>query len=239
MKKTVIFCAAAGILLAVSGGINAETITFTAADIVSAIGGLSNASFQWGVWGIRTRPIVTGGSYTITGSSTSQAGYSVASPPATDLWPIYGANHVYFYDVPGAEWGYPANPRYLVIDRPADTFTSYSGDTVTKVADTASFSFSFTLDSGAIWTGQWQFLVDGTKYTLGTVENKGVFAEEFHGGYGTGSLPGNTGQGYTCTIPEPTVFLLLGEGLLIFLICRRHAYGAGIRQVLSFRSLTS
>ncbi|MGA2914527.1 MAG: PEP-CTERM sorting domain-containing protein [Sedimentisphaerales bacterium] len=226
MKKLAIFCAAAGILLAVNRGISAETITFTAADIVSAIGGLSNTSFQWGLWGIRTRPIVTGGSYTITGSSTSQAGYSIINPPNPDTWPIYGTNYVYFYDVPGAEWGYPANPRYMIMDRPADTFTSYPGDPVTKVMDSASFSFIFTLDSNAIWNGQWQFLVDGTKYTLGTVENKGVFVEEFRGGYGSGSLPGNTGQGYT--VPEPTVVFLLGQGLSIFLIRRRRAYGANI-----------
>lgn len=216
MKKLAIFCAAAGLLLAVSEKIIAETITFTAADIISAIGGLSNTSFQWGLWGIRVRPVVTGGSYTITSSSISLDGYSIVNPPNPDSWPIYGTNYVYFYDIPGAEWGYTANPRYLIIDKSADTFTSYYGDIVTKVTDSTLFSFSFILDSGAVWNGQWQFLVDGTKYTLGTVDSKGVFVEEFRGGYG--SLPGNVGEGYT--VPEPNVILLLVPGLL-FLIHRR------------------
>jgi hypothetical protein len=108
-----------------------------------------------------------------------------------------------------------------VYDRPADTFPSYPGDLVTKVADDASFSFSFTVDSG-VWNGQWQFLVDGDKYTLGTVELPGTFVEEFMGGYGSGGLPENMGQGYTVTVPELAVIFLLGQGLLIFSIFGRH-----------------
>jgi hypothetical protein len=221
MKKSVIFFAAAGLILVVSGVINAEIVTFTAQDIVSAIGGLSNASYQWCLWGIHARPLVTGGSFTLTGSSTSQAGFGIINPPNPNSWPIYGQNYIYFYDLPGAELGYSANPKYMIMDRPANTFPSYPGDPVTKVADDASFSFSFTVDSG-VWNGQWQFLVDGDKYTLGTVEHQGEFVEEFMGGYGSGGLSENVSQGYTVTVPEPTVIFLLGQGLLIFSISMRH-----------------
>ena len=222
MKKLVTFCVMAGLILVVSGVINAGTVTFTAADIVSATGALNNASFQWGLWGIRARPLVTGGSYAITAGSTTQAGYSIVNPPNPDSWPVYGTNYIYFYDIPGADWGYPPpNPLYMIIDRPADTFTSYSGDTVTKVEDTASFSISFTLGSGAVWNGQWQFLVDGNKYTLGTVGKKGTIVNDFRGGYSDGGLQGNIGEGYTLTVPEPTTILLLGLGLLSFSIRQR------------------
>jgi hypothetical protein len=225
MKKSAVFCLAAGVILAVGGVISAETITFTAADIVSAIGGLNNATYQWGLWGIRTRPLVTGGGYIITASSASQAGYGIVNPPNPEAWSSYGANCIYFYDIPGADWGYQTNSLYMIIDRPADTFTSYS-DAVTKVADSASFSFSFELDSGAVWNGQWQFLVDGNKYLLGTVENKGVIVGDFRGGYSSassGGLTGNLGEGYTVTVivPEPATILLLGLGLSYFSIHRR------------------
>jgi len=213
MKKTAIFCAAVWAVLAVNGLINAATVTFTAADIVSAIGGLSNTTYQWGLWGIRARPVVTGGSFTLTEGGTSQAGYNVDFTPGN--WPVYGTKYVYYNDILGT------NPRYLVIDRPANTFTSDPGEIVTKVADSASFSFSFDLDIGAVWAGQCQFLVDGAKYTLGTVEHPGTFVEEFYGGYASGGLAGNTGQGYTIAVPEPAVIFMLGQGLLIFSICTR------------------
>ncbi len=85
---------------------------------------------------------------------------------------------------------------------------------ITAVDDTSSFSFSFTLDPGASWTGGWEFLVDGSKYHLGTAGSPGGWVENFFGDYGTGGgLAGNMGSGYY-VIPEPATIALLASGLV-------------------------
>jgi hypothetical protein len=217
MKKLITICAVMMVLI-VSGTANAVTVNFTAADIVSAIGGLNDASNQWGLWAVRARPVVTGGGFTITSGSTTQTGWGVDAPSSYS-WSGYGTNCVWFWDASGAEVpGNPPNPLYMIMDRPEDTFTSYFGNIVTKVADSTSFSFSFTLGSGATWNGQWQFLVDGSKYTLG--ESKGTWVEDFFGNYGSGGgLSGNMGDGYT--VPEPATICLLGLGALSLLRRKR------------------
>ena len=83
---------------------------------------------------------------------------------------------------------------------------------ITAVDDTSTFSFDFTVDLGT-WNGAWEFLVDGSKYTLGTASSPGSWQENFFGDYGTGGgLSGNMGTGYP--VPEPGTMLLLGFGLL-------------------------
>jgi len=110
------------------------------------------------------------------------------------------------------------------MDRPANTFTSYGFDKngiwaadypptwlepgyddgyggtnlVTATDDDAEMSFTFALGAGATWDGRWQFLVDGSKYTLGTESDPGDWLEDFFGDYGTGGgILGNMGAGFS------------------------------------------
>ncbi|MCE5341677.1 MAG: PEP-CTERM sorting domain-containing protein [Planctomycetaceae bacterium] len=214
MKKVITICAVVGLIMVACGMVQATTATFTAADVKAAVGSLSDSSNQWGLWAVRAIPVITGGSFTITGSSTNQAGWGSIAP-STYSWSGYGTNCAWFYDESGSEVsGNPANPLYVVIDKPADTFTSYSGNTVTAVDNSTVFSFNFTLSSGAIWNGQVNFLVDGSKYTAGTISLPGTWVADFFGNYDTaGGLTGNTGVGYT-TVPEPATMSLLAIGAL-------------------------
>ncbi len=206
---------------------------------------LSNLTNQWGLWAVRARPIVSGGGYTITGASTSQTGWGTTAPSSYN-WNTYGTNCAWFWDASGSEAKYASNPLYMIMDVSQDNFESYSfnaagncigsyspggggtfyasgydggiGGTnlVTAASNSSSFSFSFTLDSGAIWGGQWEFLVDGSKYSLGTYSSPGVWSEDFFGDYGAGGgLTNNMGNGYQ-VVPEPATILLLGLGSLLF-----------------------
>ena len=65
-------------------------------------------------------------------------------------------------------------------------------------------------------------MVDGSKYTLGTVADPGDWVANFYGGYNFGlpggpggGLSGNMSAGYqTAAVPEPPTLLLLGSGLI-------------------------
>jgi hypothetical protein len=219
----------------------AAVVTFNPSDVVNAIGGLNDATYQWGLWAVRARPVVTGGSYTITGASTTQPGWGTEAP-SSYAWNTYGTNSAWFYDESGSEAWLASNPLYMIMDVPQDNFESYTFDgaggfvgsyspggggtfyasgynggvggtnLVTAVSSSSTFSFSFDLGSGATWDGTWQFLVDGSKYTLGTSSSPGVWQEDFYGDYtligGTpgGGLSGNMGSGYT--IPEPASLIV-------------------------------
>ncbi len=191
----------------------AGTVTFTAAEIAAVMQSygapLDNSQYQWGVWAVRAMPIVGGnGLYTITGASNSQGGWGTSAPSWYSWNSPYGSNIAWFWDTTGAPT-YSANPLYMIMSQPANTFTSYSGNLVTAVNPASVFSFSFDLDSGATWNGNWQFVVDGSKYTLGTSGTPGVWVEDFFGGYGSGGgLANNMGAGYK--VPEPSMIFLLG-----------------------------
>lgn len=208
------------------------TVSFTAAQVKTAMGiPLNDATYQWGLWAVRAMPVVTGGGYSIVGASgaTTQTGWGTSVPNgAFGAAPYTAANSAWFWDASGAEVSpNPPNPLYMIMDKPASTFTSYFGNTVTAVSDSSSLAFSFTLDPGASWTGI-QFVVDGSKYTLGTEALPGTWVADFFGGYGgwngsawidtpNGGLSGNSGSGYflpASAVPEPST-VIAGALLLL------------------------
>jgi len=259
MKNLLLVLAATGLMLAATVSSRAAVVTFTAGDIKSAMASqgapLSDASNQWGLWAVRARPIISGGSFTITGASTTQTGWGT-SAPSTYSWNTYGTNTAWFFDDSGSEAWLASNPLYMIMDVPQDNFESYSFDgagnwvgayspggggtfyasgynsgvggtnLVTAVGGSSIFSFDFTIDSGT-WNGQWEFLVDGSKYDLGTYASPAVWQEDFFGDYSTGGgLAGNMGSGYA--IPEPASLIiwgLLASGCAGVAVVRRRRRG--------------
>ena len=216
----------ASVALAALASAGPVTVSFTATDVKSAIGTpLHDSANQWGIWAVRVRPVVTGGGYSIAGGNAAQPGWG-ASAPSSYSWAGYGNNLAWFWDASGAEAGYPANPLYMIMDQPAATFTSYFGNTVTAVDDASLLSFSFTLDPGATFTGEVEFLVDGSKYTLGSAGTPGTWVEDFFGNYGHGGgLAGNMGDGFRLHVPDfaSTLALLMPTLCALVWIKRRHA----------------
>jgi hypothetical protein len=260
MKNIAVIGASLVLMLVGAVAVKADqTISFTAADVKAAIGSLNDASYQWGLWAVRARPVVTGGGYTITGGSTGQPGWGTTAP-SWYSWNTYGTNCAWFWDGSGAEVaGVAANPLYMIMDVAQGSFYSSGFDkngawvadwapgpdglqgtgddigtfynsgydagaggtnVVTAVSDSSDFSFTFTLDPGATWTGQWEFLVDGSKYNAGTLPSPGSWIENFFGDYGDGGgLSGNMGSGYL--VPEPAVLSLTGLAMAALLFWRR------------------
>lgn len=98
--------------------------TFTAADIKNVIENLHDGTYQWGLWAVRIRPVIEGGSYEIIDASTTQEGWEVEAPSSYP-WNTYETNCAWFSDKSGAEVaGNPANPLYMIMDVEANTFWS-------------------------------------------------------------------------------------------------------------------
>jgi len=203
--------------------------------VMSAAGApLSDATYQWGLWAVRAMPVVGGsGLYTIDSGATTQIGWGVSAPNGIfGAAPYTASNHVWFWDASGSEAGSTAsNPLYMIMDQPEGAFESYTFDGdgafvdscpgtclssgyddgfggtnyVTAVGNSSLFTVNFTLGAGATWAGVWQFVVDGSKYTLGSEETPGVWVANFFGGYGGGGgLLDNMVEGYVASIGPPT-----------------------------------
>lgn len=227
MKKISMLLAILVLVFALASAAGADSYTISAAQVKEAMADygapLSDSTYLWGLWAVRTMPIVTGGGYTITGGSTSQTGWGVSAPSSYSWHAPYGSNCAWFYDIQGGTYdGDPnANPLYMIIDQPASSFTSYFGNTVTAVDDSSIFTINFTLDPGASWSGQFQFVVDGSKY-YGGGGLPAQWVEDFFGDYSTynwhtgqyetgGGLASNLSAGYQ--VPLPGAVWLLGSGL--------------------------
>jgi hypothetical protein len=57
-----------------------------------------------------------------------------------------------------------------------------AANVVTAVSSSSFFDVFFTLGPGATWDGSYQFVVDGSKFTLGTGASPGGFDQSFFGG---------------------------------------------------------
>ena len=216
MKQLTIWLAMVVLVFSLSSVAGADSYTITAAQVKAVMedcgAPLSDSTYLWGLWAVRTMPIVTGGGYTITGGSTTQTGWGVSAPNGIfGSSPYTATNSSWFWDASGAEVaGNPPNPLYMIMDQPASSFTSYFGNTVTAVDDTSTFTVNFTLDAGATWDGRFQFVVDGSRYLAGT--SPAEWNEDFFGGYGGGGgLACNLEAGYQA--PLPGTLVLLGSGL--------------------------
>jgi hypothetical protein len=216
MRKLVAYLSVLGLLLGLTSAAAADNYSFSAAqvkDVMQSYGApLSDSNYLWGLWAVRTMPIVTGGSFTISGGTTTQTGWGADAPSSYNWKTPYGTNCAWFWDASGAEVpGNPANPLYMIMDQDASKFTSYFGNTVTAVDNSSTFTVDFTLDSGASWDGRYQFVVDGSRYNAGV--DPATWNADFFGGYGTGGdLASNMGAGYQ--VPLPPSVLLLGSGLV-------------------------
>jgi hypothetical protein len=264
MKRLLLAYVVLALVVVSTNAARAETVTFTATDVKAIMASygdaLSDATHQWGLWAVRARPIVPGGSYTITGASTDQAGWGTTAPSSHN-WNTYGTNCAWFWDASGAEVaGNAANPLYMIMDvadenwyssafdksaswvadwapgpdgiqgTSDDLGTFYSAgydagaggtNVITAVNDASTFSFDFTVDSGT-WNGQWEFLVDGSKYYLGTASSPSGWVENFFGDYGEGGgLSQNMGSGYA--VPVPAAVWLLGSGFVGLVGIRRRS----------------
>lgn len=139
-----------------------------------------------------------------------ESGAEVAGNPSNPLYMIMDVPANTFYST-----GFDQNGSWVADWAPGpdgeqgtddDLGTFYSSgyengaggtNVITSVNDSKSFTFNFTIDSGT-WNGQCEFLVDGSKYNLGTAESPQGYVESFFGGYGDGgALSGNTGSGNT------------------------------------------
>jgi hypothetical protein len=179
MKSIAVISALLVLVLAGAVPVRAdETISFTAADVKAWVGSLNDASYQWGLWGVRARPVVTGGGYTITGASTDQTGWGTTAPSDYD-WSTYGTDCAWFWDDSGAEVpGVAANPVYMIMD----------------VAQGSFYSSGF--DQNGAWVADWAPGPDGVQ---GTGDDIGTF-------YGSGYDAGAGGTNVVTAVSDSSSF---------------------------------
>ena len=170
--------------------VRAETITFTAGDIVRWMAQqgdpLHNATDVWGIDRVRVIPQVSiPGGYTInldkSGIYLNDFSWrvqtdAIGNPPYGDgindtgLHASFNDTHIYSWQ---GSW-YASGTMYLISDLGASDFatrfpTYYTAThpdlTLAKVPDEARFTLDFTLQPGATWVNRgFYFLVDGNWY---------------------------------------------------------------------------
>ena len=105
MKRFVTCLSVLALILGLASGAAADSYTFSAADVknlmLSYSAPLSDSTNLWGLWAVRTMPIVTGGSYTIDSGATTQTGWGVSTFPFGQT-PYTGTNNARFRDAVGA-----------------------------------------------------------------------------------------------------------------------------------------
>lgn len=234
MKRLMVVLVTCGLLVSALSPASASTISFTASDVKNVLSSygasLDTTAYYYGITGIRVMPIVTG-SFTLgplVSDSTTATGWEVSAGTLnTGQYTV--ANSVEFHDIKGA-WDNPS-AVYMITSKPDGAFgsspTGYGDQPSGKVADTASFSFSFTLASGSTWAGAYQFLVDGNKFAAAVPATFSSYMvggwEDFYELPGNGYLDANTpNNGYQA--PLPSTLLLLGSGLGGLLAFRRRQW---------------
>jgi hypothetical protein len=227
MKKLTICLSILALVFSCAAVAGAESFTLSAAQIKAVMADydapLSDATYFWGLWSVRTMPIVNGG-YTITETSTNQTGWGSLGPYYLS-WPspYDSSKYAYFFDYHGAEvLGNSPNPLYMIMDQPASNFTSYFDNIVTAVDDSSTFTVNFTLDAGASWNGWFQFVVDGSRYLADA--NPAPWETNFFGGLSGDFSDGNdvstNGGDLICNmnagyhVPLPSAVWLMGPGLV-------------------------
>jgi hypothetical protein len=195
--------------------VQAETITFTAGDIVNWMAQqgdpLHNATDVWGITRVRVIPAVSvPGGYTINLEECSISSNTVSWRVQTDAVgnPPYGNGvtdtglHASFNDTHLYSWQgslYYSGTVYVISDlSPADfaaRFPQYYSGThpdlpLAEMPANTVFTLNFTLNPGVTWLNQgFYFLVDGVWYNNWYAGASYTNPIGFNGGYGMDSIP--------------------------------------------------
>jgi len=180
------------ILLVLVGSARAETISFTAQDIINWMADqgapLHTATDVWGITRVRAIPDVSvAGGYTINLNDSSitpdnfdwRVQFDITGNPpygngvGTGSYGTYAAfNDTHLYSWQGSLFTNGTvsvisdlSPAEFAARFPTSLTGSNPGLTLAQVPDDAVFSFSFTLDPGVTWNNQgFWFVVDGYWY---------------------------------------------------------------------------
>ncbi|MCE5335535.1 MAG: hypothetical protein LLG06_13205 [Desulfobacteraceae bacterium] len=160
-------------------------------------------------------------SYSITGASTSMSSSWTSSVP--DYNYVYSSEYTAGkYALFSLKWD--ATTATLIMDKPVTDFPTVLSGTrndISLASASSSETFSFTIQTSAAWSGQYQILIGGYQYLLseaGTGANT-LTLTPAPIGFDSAALYGltnNVGSGYTgnSAVPIPGSLVLLGSGLL-------------------------